>query len=40
VDSLTGWLVWLEYDARNIASDDAQVEVFTTDGRPPSFLST
>lgn len=28
---LTGWLVWLEYDARDVASDDAQVEVFTTD---------
>jgi len=30
---LTGWLVWLEYDAREIASDDAQVEIFTTDGQ-------
>jgi hypothetical protein len=30
---LTGWLVWLEYDARDVASDDAQVEVFTTDGQ-------
>ncbi len=30
---LTGWLVWLEYDAKDIASDDAQVEVFTTDGQ-------
>ena len=30
---LTGWLVWLEYDAHDIASDDAQVEVFTTDGQ-------
>jgi hypothetical protein len=29
----TGWLVWLEYDARDVASDDAQVEVFTTDGQ-------
>jgi hypothetical protein len=32
-DSLPGWLVWLEYDAGDIASDDAQVEVFTTDGQ-------
>jgi len=30
---LTGWLVWMEYDARDVASDDAQVEVFTTDGQ-------
>lgn len=30
---LTGWLVWLEYDARDVASDDSQVEVFTTDGQ-------
>jgi hypothetical protein len=30
---LTGWLVWLEYSARDVASDDAQVEVFTTDGQ-------
>ena len=29
----TGWLVWLEYDARDVASDDAQVEVLTTDGQ-------
>lgn len=29
----TGWQVWLEYDARDVASDDAQVEVFTTDGQ-------
>jgi len=27
----TGWLVWLEYDAHDVASDDAQVEVITTD---------
>ncbi len=30
---LTGWLVWMEYDARDVASDDAEVEVFTTDGQ-------
>jgi hypothetical protein len=30
---LTGWLVWLEYSARDVASDDSQVEVFTTDGQ-------
>jgi hypothetical protein len=30
---LTGWLVWLEYDSRDVASDDSQVEVFTTDGQ-------
>jgi hypothetical protein len=30
---LTGWLVWLEYSAHDVASDDAQVEVFTTDGQ-------
>ena len=29
----TGWLVWLEYDAHDVASDDAQVEVITTDGQ-------
>jgi hypothetical protein len=29
----TGWLVWLVYDARDVASEDAQVEVFTTDGQ-------
>lgn len=29
----TGWLVWLEYDAKDVASDDAQVEVITTDGQ-------
>jgi hypothetical protein len=30
---LTGWLVWIEYDSRDVASDDSQVEVFTTDGQ-------
>jgi hypothetical protein len=29
----TGWLVWLVYDAHDVASDDAQVEVVTTDGQ-------
>ena len=29
----TGWQVWLEYDARDIASDEALIEVFTTDGQ-------
>jgi hypothetical protein len=29
----TGWLVWLVYDATDIASDDAFVEVITTDGQ-------
>ncbi|MGB2643499.1 MAG: hypothetical protein WBG02_05510 [Candidatus Acidiferrum sp.] len=29
----TGWLVWLEYDAQDVASDDASVEVITTDGQ-------
>jgi hypothetical protein len=29
----TGWLAWLVYDASDIASDDASVEVITTDGR-------
>ena len=29
----TGWLVWLEYDAKDVASDDAEVEVITTDGQ-------
>jgi hypothetical protein len=29
----TGWLVWLEYEARDVASDDAEVDVFTTDGQ-------
>jgi len=29
----TGWLVWLVYDAKDIASDDASVEVITTDGQ-------
>jgi hypothetical protein len=29
----TGWLVWLAYDAHDVASDDAQVEVITTDGQ-------
>lgn len=28
-----GWLVWLAFDARDVASDDAQVEVLTTDGQ-------
>lgn len=28
-----GWYVWLEYDAHDVASDDATVEVFTTDGQ-------
>lgn len=27
-----GWLVWLQYDASDVASDDATVEVLTTDG--------
>jgi len=29
----TGWLVWLVYDASEVASDDATVEVITTDGQ-------
>lgn len=29
----TGWLAWLVYDAADIASDDATVEVITTDGQ-------
>jgi hypothetical protein len=29
----TGWLVWLVYDASDVASDDATVEVMTTDGQ-------
>ena len=29
----TGWLVWLEFDAADVASDDASVEVITTDGQ-------
>ena len=29
----TGWLVWLVYDASDVASDDATVEVTTTDGQ-------
>ncbi|MGB8662774.1 MAG: hypothetical protein WCD34_20280, partial [Candidatus Acidiferrum sp.] len=29
----TGWLVWLEFDAQDVASDDASVEVITTDGQ-------
>ena len=29
----TGWLAWLVYDASDIASDDATVEVITTDGQ-------
>lgn len=28
-----GWLVWLQYDANDVDSDDATVEVFTTDGQ-------
>lgn len=28
-----GWLVWLAFDARDVASDDAQVEVLTTDSQ-------
>jgi hypothetical protein len=28
-----GWLVWLVYDASDVASDDAAVEVITTDGQ-------
>jgi hypothetical protein len=28
-----GWLVWLAFDARDVASDDAQIEVLTTDGQ-------
>jgi len=26
--TLTGWLVWLEFDARDVASDSASVEIF------------
>jgi len=29
----TGWLAWLVYDAKDVASDDATVEVSTTDGQ-------
>lgn len=29
----TGWLAWLVYDAADVASDDATVEVITTDGQ-------
>jgi hypothetical protein len=29
----TGWLAWLVYDASDVASDDASVEVITTDGQ-------
>ncbi|HZV90043.1 MAG TPA: hypothetical protein VFF95_21000 [Candidatus Binatus sp.] len=29
----TGWLAWLVYDASDVASDDANVEVITTDGQ-------
>lgn len=29
----TGWLVWLVYDATDVASDGASVEVITTDGQ-------
>jgi hypothetical protein len=32
----TGWLAWLVYDASDIASDDAAVEVITTDGQQVS----
>jgi hypothetical protein len=32
----TGWQVWLAYDASGIASDDATVEVITTDGQDVS----
>ena len=28
-----GWTVWLQYDARDVDSDDAIVEVLTTDGQ-------
>ncbi len=28
-----GWDVWLQYDASDVASDDATVEVLTTDGQ-------
>lgn len=28
-----GWYVWLQYDASDVASDDASIEVFTTDGQ-------
>ena len=34
----TGWLVWLVYDASDVASDDAAVEVITTDGQHISVL--
>jgi hypothetical protein len=29
----TGWLVWLVYDAGDVASDDATVEIKSTDGQ-------
>lgn len=29
----SGWLVWLEFDAQDVASDHASVEVITTDGQ-------
>jgi hypothetical protein len=29
----TGWLVWLEFDVKDVASDDASVEIITTDGQ-------
>ena len=29
----TGWLAWLVYDASDVTSDDATVEVITTDGQ-------
>lgn len=29
----TGWLVWLIYDAADVADDDATVEIITTDGQ-------
>jgi hypothetical protein len=32
-DYPTGWLAWLVYDASDLASDDATVEVITTDGQ-------
>ena len=28
-----GWDVWLQYDASDVRSDDATVEVLTTDGQ-------
>jgi hypothetical protein len=29
----TGWQAWLDYDASDVASDDANVQVITTDGQ-------